>query len=79
MWGDFGGECSIFSVLPSLFLLAEAVKENTDERSIKEGFKKLVGIDFDDFMKLDMPARLSNCERINVNESKYMFYYIWQL
>ena len=55
MWGDDGAECSRFSQLPSLYYLAQYAKGITDEEKIKAGFKRLVGIDFDEFMNIDCP------------------------
>ncbi|MBE6656562.1 MAG: beta-N-acetylhexosaminidase [Ruminococcaceae bacterium] len=53
MWGDDGGECSRWGVLPSLFYLAEVAKGNTDEEKIKKKFKQKFGIAYEDFMLLD--------------------------
>ncbi len=53
MWGDDGAECSIYSILPSLFAIAEFAKGNFDTDKIKATFKKHIGIDYDDFMLLD--------------------------
>ena len=55
MWGDDGMECSHFSQLPALMYIAECAKGNTDEEKIKAKFKRIVGVDFDDFMKTDIP------------------------
>ncbi len=52
-WGDDGGECSMFSCLPSWYYAAQLCHGVTDMDTIKEGFKKLFGMDFDDFIKLD--------------------------
>jgi len=75
MWGDDGAECSHFSQLPSLFYLAEYAKGNRDEAKIKAKFKRLVGIDFDEFMNIDCPndviAYKGGRPR---NPSKYMLY-----
>ena len=55
-WGDNGGECSTFAVLPSLFYSAEVYRGNEDMDSIKQKFEELFGIAFDDYMKLDLPS-----------------------
>ena len=58
VWGDNGGECPRFSILPSLMYAAEASRGNFDLDSIKKKFKEIVGADFDGFMlfdKLDGP------------------------
>jgi hypothetical protein len=50
MWGDNGGECSRYSVLPSLFYLAEYARGNKDAAAIKAKFEKRFGLSFEDFM-----------------------------
>ena len=72
MWGDDGGECSHFSQLPSLFYLAEYAKGNKDEAKIKKKFKSLIGIDYDDFMKIDIPNELDGWNGAVRNPSKYL-------
>ena len=74
MWGDDGAECSHFSQLPSLFYLAEYAKGNTDEASIKAKFKRLCGIDFDEFMEIDCPNDVIEYEGKPCNPSKYMLF-----
>ena len=58
MWGDDGKECSFFSLLPSLYAIKEYSFGNFDETSVKQGFKRLFGIEFDDFTLLDIPNLL---------------------
>jgi hypothetical protein len=74
MWGDDGAECSHFSQLPSLFYLAEYAKGNTDASDIKAKFKKLCGIDFDEFMNIDCPNNIIEHHGMPANPSKYMLY-----
>jgi len=74
MWGDDGAECSHFAQLPSLFYLAEYAKGNTDEKLIKEKFKRLVGIDYDEFMQIDCPNDVIPYQGRPRNPSKYMLY-----
>ncbi len=78
MWGDYGGECSPFAVLPALHYLAEAARGNNDEASIKAKFEELFGISYDDFMMLDAPNTVQGYiidSRGNpANPSKYMLY-----
>ncbi|MBO5415989.1 MAG: beta-N-acetylhexosaminidase [Clostridia bacterium] len=74
MWGDDGAECSHFSQLPSLYYLAQYAKGVTDEDKIKAGFKRLVGIDFDEFMNIDCPNDIIPYEGRPCNPSKYMLY-----
>ncbi len=77
LWGDDGGECSHYAQLPALFYLAQYAKGVTDEEIIKTKFKKLIGINFDDFMYIDAPNYIAGTE-INssypCNPSKYMLY-----
>lgn len=80
MWGDDGAECSKFSMLPALMYVAECYRGNEDMDSIKAKFKRIVGLDFDDFMKLDLPDEITdilmndNGYVFPVNPSKYMMY-----
>jgi hypothetical protein len=77
LWGDDGGECSRFSQLPALFYLAQYAKGVTDEEAIKAKFKRLIGIDFDDFMLIDLPNYIAGNEKTSpqaCNPSKYMLY-----
>ena len=75
MWGDNGGECSRYTVLPALFYLAEYAKGNRDEALIKKKFKALIGVDYDDYMALDKPNRFDLSQPAdNKNPSKYMLY-----
>ena len=53
LWGDDGGECSRYAVLPSLFYLSEVAKGNKDEGKIKAKFRRTFGVDYDDFMLID--------------------------
>ncbi len=54
-WGDGGGECSRYALLPSLFYATEVAKGNEDMDDIKQKFEAKFGIPFDDFMLLDLP------------------------
>ena len=77
MWGDDGAECSKVAMLPSLFAISEFAKGNEDMDIIKKKFKRLIGIEFDEFMLLDEPNNInghSNKENGVVNPSKYMLY-----
>jgi len=46
----------------------------TDEEKIKAGFKRLVGIDYDEFMNIDCPNDVVPYEGRPRNPSKYMLY-----
>ncbi len=77
LWGDNGAECSRYSVLASMFYVAELCRGNTDEEKIKAKFKSRFGIDYDDFCLLDEPNRVAlNPGSIfeNNSTSKYMLY-----
>ena len=75
MWGDDGMECSHFSQLPALLCIAEYAKGNFNEEKIKTKFKRIVGVDFDDFMKVDIPNYLTDdAPRYCEAPSKYMLY-----
>ena len=55
MWGDNGHDCSYFSALPSLYAIKQYAEGNFDEEKIEQGFFDLFGLNFDDFMLLDIP------------------------
>ena len=82
MWGDDGGECSHFSQLSSLYYLAQYANGITDEGKIKAGFKRLTGIDYDEFELIDCPNEVVPYNTVGellnegrpVNPSKYMLY-----
>ena len=76
MWGDNGSECSKYSVLPTLFFIAEHVKGNTDLALIKKRFKNRFGIDFDDLLLLDKPNEIAipKVDDFPITPSKYMLY-----
>lgn len=73
MWGDCGGEGSQFARLPALHYIAEYAKGNEDDALIKAKFKRLTGIEFDDFMKIDLPNQIQGYMP-KVNPSRYMLY-----
>ena len=78
LWGDCGGECSMFSALPGLHYLAEYSRGNYDEERIKRRFRSIVGMEYDDFIKLERPNEihrsLKDKNAPKVNPSKYMLY-----
>jgi len=51
-WGDNGGECSVFSILPTLNYAGNAKYFGSDI-SFRANFKCLTGIGFSDFMNID--------------------------
>ncbi len=74
LWGDDGGECSKFALLPSLYFVAELAKGNEDMDSIKRGFEEKFSIPFDDFMYLDLLGTPNEKEGEIANPDKYMLY-----
>ena len=73
MWGDDGGECSKFALLPSLYYAAEISRGNQDLKAIKDGFAQKYGIGFDDFLLLDLLGTPNENPDI-VNPDRYMLY-----
>lgn len=74
MWGDNGGECSKFALLPSLFYASEIAKGNTNKGDIKAKFREKYGIDFDRFMLLDLPGTLGGESVYPTSADKYLLY-----
>jgi len=72
LWGDDGAECSPFALLPSMFYTSQLKQGISDMNLIKKNFKSLIGIDFDDFMLLDLPG-INHDDYIS-NHDKYMLY-----
>ena len=76
LWGDDGGECSRYGVLPTLFYTSQLVSGNNNVEDIKQKFKETIGMDFDSFMLLEEMDYLGNghlkkgCEA----PSKYLLY-----
>ena len=68
----------MFAALPGLHYLAEYSRGNTDEEKIKRRFKSIVGMEYDDFIKLELPneihQKMSDPSAPVVNPSKYMLY-----
>lgn len=75
-WGDNGGYCSPFSVLPALIQFSENSKGNFDNEKIKSRFREIVGIDYDAFLAIDLPNYLSYGQdaKLRCNPSKYLLY-----
>lgn len=71
-WGDDGGECSMFSVLPALMYAAEIRSGNYDMSSIRNKFFNLTGCSFDTFMLLDEFDKIGG--KHYINPSKYLLY-----
>ena len=74
MWGDNGGECSRFSLLPSLFYASEIAKGNMNKADIKAKFKEKFGIAFDRFLLLDLPRTPGGDANNYYDSEKYLLY-----
>lgn len=75
MWGDDGGECSYFSLLPALCYAAECARGNTDIKAIKAKFKQVTGCDFNRFLAADLPNMIGKVDEHGyANPCKYMLY-----
>lgn len=55
MWGDDGAECSAFSQLHTLYTLRKYADGCFDEEKIAREFFELFGIEYVDFVQLDLP------------------------
>ncbi len=77
LWGDNGGECAAFSMLPSLALYAETCYNgNTSNEIIDRRLKTCSNCNFDNFLTLDIMNELY-IDKENVklnNSSKYLLY-----
>lgn len=73
MWGDNGGECSRFSLLPAMFQAAQLAAGVEDEEEIKAAFQKKFGLSFDDAMLMDLPNTLNGRDGI-ITAEKYLLY-----
>ena len=76
MWMNHGAECSLLSLLPSLCYLAEYAKGERDEAKIKARFKRIVGMDYDEFIKVDLTNMICGNEQSSITRSpsKIMLY-----
>jgi len=72
IWANGGGECNVFSVLPTLaYVMNKAYSGN----NLKNDFLTLTGIEFDDFMLLDLPNTIRQKSKDNLNNpSKYLLF-----
>lgn len=75
MWGDNGGECSAFGVLPSIVHTAESVYGVKKMSQIKKSFLTVTGMKWDDFMCLGLvDSGDADPYKEIVNPAKYMLY-----
>lgn len=54
MWGDNGGECTVWNMLPAL-MHAAAMAEELSEDEMKARFLDITGEHYDDMLALDLP------------------------
>ena len=54
VWGDNGGECPFYAVLPSLFYAAECARGEFSPENAKEKFARTLGENWDDFLLFDL-------------------------
>lgn len=73
LWGDGGGECSSYAVLPTLCYGACLAQGITKMADIRAKFEEWTGLRYDDFMLLDAPGYLDVKDR-NSNPAKYLLY-----
>lgn len=73
VWGDNGGECSRFSILPALYYASRLAKGEEDEVKIREDFEKKYAFSFEDFMLLDLPETPNDAKK-PVGAEKYFLY-----
>jgi len=74
LWGDDGGECSRFALLPSLYYAAALRDGVTDMDAIKAGFEEKYGIPFETFRLLDLPDTPNDRAKSTHNPEKYLLY-----
>ncbi len=73
LWGDDGGECSYFSILPTMLYTAEAFRGNTDLESIKEKFFRLTGENWDDMMALENANLLETHPEVKPYAKEFLY------
>lgn len=74
LWGDNGGECSRFALLPALFYAAQAAHGITDIEQVKRNFLARFTVTWDDFMLLDLPGTPGGTSEQVCNAEKYLLY-----
>ncbi len=76
IWGDDGGECPKFSLLPVLYYSKRIYDGETSIQKIKAEFKEIVGESFDAMLQMDAPNEIcgNKGQGLPCNPSRYMFY-----
>ncbi len=75
MWGDNGGECSRFAMLPSLYYAASIAHGITEETEIEKGFQSMFGISYKAFCEVDLPHTAKVLEGAPIDPEKNTFLY----
>lgn len=77
-WGDNGGECSVFAVLPTLQTYAEGCwSGDLSDEHLARRLKTCADADLDGFLDLDLPnypPNRSDNDTESINCSRYMLY-----
>ena len=77
-WGDNGAECSVFSVLSTIYALAdENYLGNTERGHLNERMEALFGNSYDEFKNLEnanVTEQGTVKDGIDINPSKYLLY-----
>ena len=78
VWGDNGGACSVFSVMPSLQLYAEACwNGDMSDENLSRRLQACANADFESFMKLELPHHLPGNDRSPAtmyNPARYLLF-----
>lgn len=74
IWGDNGGECSKYALLPSLFYAAQLYKGVTNEAEIQKAFEEKFGVAWAHYMLLDLPYSPNGQDEGLYNSDKYLLY-----
>lgn len=75
-WGDNGGECSVFAILPALFYFSRLnFGLPTEGEEFEREFTALAGMPYKEFLKLELPNRAAGTGGVRKpNISKYYLY-----
>lgn len=74
MWGDDGGECSFYAVLPSLYAVKRIYDGEEDTDKIKAEFNAITGENYDAMFELDCPNYVAGNETCLGNVCKHKLY-----
>ena len=72
-WKDDGAECSLFATLPTLLCAAEYARGNFAAEKIAEKFRRITGVNMEDFLALEGIDMATEKTGIR-NPHKYMLY-----